>query len=164
MKPSAFSALTTAAVFACAVPLVAQSSATTTAQRSDRFDTGKEITLTGCVEKNKSGGHFLTHAMMAPGAPGAAASTTTASGSTATTGTTGTTASTTTTTPASASTWNLENGHDLDRYINQKVQVVGHPEKSTSGDEVKGTTGPETKARDFDVKSVRAISGSCSEK
>jgi hypothetical protein len=41
------------------------------------------------------------------------------------------------------------------------VEVTGHPEKTTSGDEVKGTTGPEIKARDFDVKSVKVVARSC---
>ncbi|SRR5581483_9289112 len=159
MRASGFSAFTTAAVFALAVPVIAQSSAaTTTAQKSERYDS-KQITLTGCIEKNKSGGHFLTHASMSPDESAAAGTSTT----TSTTGTTGRTATTTTTAPseASATTWNLENGKDLDRYVNQKVEVIGHPEKSTSGDEVKGTTGPEVQARDLDVLSVKVISSSC---
>ncbi len=162
MRASGFSAFTTAAVFALAVPAIAQSSAaTTTAQKSERYDS-KQITLTGCIEKNKSGGHFLTHASMSPD-ESAAAGTSTTTGTTSTTGTTGSTATTTTTAPstASATTWNLENGKDLDRYVNQKVEVIGHPEKSSSGDEVKGTTGPEVQARDLDVLSVKVISSSC---
>ena len=57
--------------------------------------------------------------------------------------------------------WNLENGHDLDRYLNQQIEVTGRAKKDTSGDELKGTTGHEMQARDFDVKSVTRIADSC---
>ena len=153
-----FAALIAASAVAMAAPVIGQSSATTTAD-------DKDMTLIGCVQKNKSGGYWLTETKSAAITPGSSAATTTA-----TTGTTGTSGATTTTTSedkdrASASShamWNLENGHDLDKYVNQTIQVTGRAKKSTSGDEVKGTTGREMEARDFDVKSVKLIAPSCS--
>jgi hypothetical protein len=137
-----------AALFACATAAAAQTSATTTGERWD----AKQSTITGCVEKNKSGGFFLTHAM--------SQETSSPASHPSTTGTAGHTATTTSST--SATTWNLENGDHLDRYVGQKVQVMGRAEKSTSGDQLKGTTGShEIKARDFDVKSVKMISTTC---
>jgi hypothetical protein len=58
--------------------------------------------------------------------------------------------------------WNLQNGHDLDQYVNQTIELTGRAKSSTSGDELKGTKGHEMEARDFDVKSVRRIAASCS--
>ena len=58
--------------------------------------------------------------------------------------------------------WNLKNGKDLDRYVNQKIQVTGRAKNDTSGDKLKGTTGHELDARDFDVKSVTKVADSCS--
>jgi hypothetical protein len=153
-----FIALCTASALGLAVPLIAQST-TTTAKYDD-----KDTTITGCVQKNKSGGFWLTDAM--PASKGSASSSTTAS---STSGTTGTTGSATTTADdkdisraASHRMWNLENAHDLDRYVNQKIEVTGRAKKDTSGDELVGTTGREMQARDFDVKSVTLVATSCS--
>ena len=55
-----------------------------------------------------------------------------------------------------------ENASDLEKYVNQTVQVTGKARDSTSGDEVKGTTGSEINARDFRVNSMKAVAGSCS--
>jgi len=65
-------------------------------------------------------------------------------------------------TAAAYGLWNLENGKDLDKFVNQRVQVVGHAKNDTSGDELKGTTGGEMQARDFDVKSITMLARSCS--
>jgi hypothetical protein len=134
-------------------PVLAQST-----RSSEQYDS-KDTTITGCLQKNKSGGFWLTDAMI--DSAGAKASTTTAD----TTGTSG--ASTTTSgdkdvrRATARGLWNLENGKDLDRYLNQRIQVTGRAKKDTSGDELKGTTGKEMDARDFDVKSVTKIADSC---
>ncbi len=113
------------------------------------------VTLQGCVQKTKSGGHWLTNAMLT-------------SGTNAAVGTTGTA-------PARAQdehvdlsklpisavqTWNLEDGEHLDRYVNQKVQVMGQAEDSQSGDKLVGASGPEMHARDIKVQMVKVI-GTC---
>jgi hypothetical protein len=129
-------------------PLLAQST-----RPNEQYDP-KDTTITGCLQKNKSGGFWLTDASI--DSAGAKASTTT-----------GTTGAATTTTDkdvrraTARGLWNLENGKDLDRYLNQRIQVTGRAKKDTSGDELKGTTGKEMDARDFDVKSVTKISDSC---
>jgi hypothetical protein len=130
-------------------PLLAQST-----RPSEQYDP-KDTTITGCLQKNKSGGFWLTDASI--DSAGAKTSTTT-----------GTTGAATTTTgdkdvrrATARGLWNLENGKDLDRYLNQRIQVTGRAKKDTSGDELKGTTGKEMDARDFDVKSVTKISDSC---
>src|SRR3954463_4108677 len=151
-------ALCTASLVATALPLLAQSS-----RPSAQYDS-KDTTIVGCLEKNKSGGFWLTNAMV--DSAGAKASTTTSD----TTGTTGSAAATTTADQddkkdarraMAHGLWNLENGKDLDRYLNQQIQVTGRAKKDTSGDELKGTTGKEMDARDFDVKSVTKVSDSC---
>jgi hypothetical protein len=124
----------------------------------------KDITLTGCLEKNKSGGFWLTHATSAA-EPNSAATTTAPGATTADRAPkpSSTTADDKDLRSATAHrTWNLENGKNLDQYINQRIQVTGRAKNDTSGDELKGTTGGEIQARDFDVKSVRFIAASCS--
>lgn len=156
-----------AALAAQSTTTTAQSSATTT---SDKWD-AKEITVTGCVEKTKSGGYFL----MASSAdmPGAATTPTGTSGTmppssttTAGAGAATTTSGSTTTTAEAGNTkgsaWNLGQSDKLERYVGQRVTVVGHPEKDTSGDQLKGTKGPgEIQAQDLDVKTVTVVSASC---
>jgi hypothetical protein len=166
-------ALCAASAVAMTAPLMGQAQTTTA-------DSAKDMTLTGCLQKNKSGGYWLTNVSAGDASASAAATTTeprgAASSTTADNSAGSTTAATGTTGSASASTtagtsgsrasagvnWNLENGKDLDQFVNQKIQVTGHAKGSTSGDEVKGTTGREQEARDFDVKSVRMIAASCS--
>jgi len=136
-------------------PLLAQSN-TPSSQQYDAKDT----TITGCLQKNKSGGFWLTNATIdAAGSKSSAATSDT-------TGTTGTSATTTSgdkdvRQATARGMWNLENGKDLDRYLNQQIQVTGRAKKDTSGDELKGTTGGEMQARDFDVKTVTRISSAC---
>jgi hypothetical protein len=150
-------AFCTASLLATALPLLAQSSRSTA-----QYD-AKETTIVGCLEKNKSGGYWLTNAIVESAGAKSGATTTGAT----TTGTTGATSTTTTTTDKDVrkatahGLWNLENGKDLDRYLNQQIQVTGRAKKDTSGDELKGTTGHEQQARDFDVKSVTRIAASC---
>ena len=132
-------------------PLLAQST-----RSSEQYDS-KDTTITGCLQKNKSGGFWLTDSMI--DSAGGKASTTTA-------GTSGSSATTTSgdkdvRRATAHGLWNLENGKDLDRYLNKQIQVTGRAKKDTSGDELKGTTGKEMQARDFDVESVTKISDSC---
>ena len=146
-------AFTAAAAVAAAIPLSAQT-------KRAPVSSDKEITLTGCVQKNKSGGYWLTRASIADRA---SASTTTAD--TTTTGTTGSATTTADNDMRSATNnrmWNLGTQKDVEKYLNQRVEVIGHAKNDTSGDQLKGTKGGEMQARDFDVKSIRMISGSCS--
>jgi len=163
-----------AAAVSMTLPLFAQQSSSTTAAGQSSTTTagqsstttadskGKdEMTLTGCVEKNKSGGYWLLTRDGAAGAdPSAAAAPKGTSGSSSTT------APVAREKTASGAPghrfWNLENASDIQKYANQMVEVTGHAKASRSGDEVKGTTGSEIEARDFDVKSVKMIAGSCS--
>ena len=126
-----------------------------------RVSSDKDITLTGCVQKNKSGGYWLTNATIGDEHAGASSSSST------TTGTTGTSSATTTAdndlrSATNNRMWNLGTQKDVEKYVNQKIQVVGHAKNDTSGDQLKGTRGGEMQARDFDVKSIRLISPSCS--
>lgn len=150
-----FIAVCSASLIGLTLPVFAQSSRAT-----GQYDE-KDTTITGCLEKNKSGGFWLINAVVE--SAGAKSSTTTSD--TTTTGTTGSSATTSGDKDVRRATghgrWNLENGKDLDRYVNQQVQVTGRAKKDTSGDELKGTTGPEKEARDFHVKSVTRIASSC---
>lgn len=153
-------AFCTASLISTALPIAAQSS-----RSSAQYDP-KETTISGCLQKNKSGGFWLTDAVIESAGP-KSSTTTGTSGSTATT-TAGSTATSTTTSDdkdvrraTRNGLWNLENGKDLDRYLNQRIEVTGRAKKDTSGDELKGTTGSEMQARDFDVKSVTRLASSC---
>ena len=158
------SAFLTAGLLACGFAAADQSATTTTDKKWD----SKEITVAGCVEKTKSGGYFLM-ASSEMGAPSAATGTsgTTTAGTTAGAATAGTTTTTGATTTESKSgrastTWNLGQSDKLERYVGQRVQVIGRPEHDTSGDQLKGThRAGEIKARDIDVKSVTVLAPSC---
>jgi hypothetical protein len=117
---------------------------------TDKKWDSKEITVSGCVEKTKSGGYFLV--------PSEHSRT-----SRDTEGTSGT--ATTTTTDSARShergTWNLGQADKLERYVGQRVEVIGRPEHDTSGDQLKGTHGGEVKARDIDVKSIAVLAPTC---
>jgi len=139
-----------AAAVSMTLPLFAQQPSTTTAGSASTTADKDEVTLTGCVEKNKSGGFWL---MTRDGAANSPAPTGTSGGAT--------TADKTSSGAPGNRYWNLENASDIEKYVNQTVQVTGRPKDSTTGDEVKGTTGPEAKARDFHVKSVQPIAGTC---
>jgi hypothetical protein len=134
-----------ASLISTALPLLAQSS-----QSSAQYDE-KETTISGCLEKNKSGGFWLTDAVIE-----------TAGQKSKVAGTSGSKPPDKDMRRAMANgLWNLENGKDLDRYLNQRIEVIGRAKRDTSGDELKGTKGPELHARDFDVKSVTRIAASC---
>src|SRR4051795_6717323 len=139
-----------AATTALAIPVFAQTERAPVSKE-------KEITLTGCVQKNKSGGYWLTNATIGDEDAGASSSTST------TTGTTGATSATTKVdndlrSATNNRMWNLGTQKDVEKYLNQKVEVMGHAKNDTSGDELKGTHGGEMQASDFDVKSIRLIS------
>jgi hypothetical protein len=123
-----------------------------TAQTSDaaqeKMEKSKEMTITGCVEQNKSGGYWLTHAM--------------SDSSTMPKGTSGTAMPSSDSSAMKGMSWNLEGGKDLDKHVGHKIEVTGHAKGDTSGDQVKGTTGDkEMQARDFDVSSMKMIASTC---
>jgi hypothetical protein len=142
----------------CAASIIGSIPVAASAQSSrpnSQYDE-KDSTITGCLQKNKSGGFWLTDAAVE------------AAGAKSKTAVPGTDRPTATTgdkdvqRATEKGLWNLKNGKDLDRYVNQKIQVTGRAKNDTSGDKLKGTTGHELDARDFDVKSVTKISDSCS--
>ena len=143
-------ALCAASIIGIPVATSAQSSHT-----NSQYDE-KDSTITGCLQKNKSGGFWLTSAAVEEAG---------AKSKTAVPGD-GRPAATTGDKDVQRATaqglWNLKNGKDLDRYVNQKIQVTGRAKNDTSGDKLKGTTGHEVDARDFDVKSVTKVADSCS--
>jgi len=104
---------------------------TTTPQRSTTNDKSThDVTVTGCLAKDASGGFTLTNAHV----DNNMSSTTTGAGATTTAGTTGatTTGSPTSTNPsgsnmsnAPAMTWMLMGGTDLEKHVGHKIQVTG---------------------------------------
>jgi len=143
-------ALCAASIIGIPVAASAQSSRT-----NSQYDE-KESTITGCLQKNKSGGFWLTDAAVEAAG---------AKSKTAVPGTgrpTATTGDKDVQLATAQGLWNLKNGKELDRYVNQKIQVTGRAKNDTSGDKLKGTTGHELDARDFDVKSVTKVADSCS--
>jgi hypothetical protein len=143
-------ALCTASIIA--IPLATSAQSTRTNSQYDE----KNSTITGCLQKNKSGGFWLTEASVEAAGAKSKTVVTGSGGAVATTGEKDVQRAT------AQGLWNLKNGKDLDRYVNQKIQVTGRPKNDTSGDKLKGTTGHELDARDFDVKSVTKVADSCS--
>jgi hypothetical protein len=144
--PAACAAL----AFGFAAALAAQTNDTnsTTAHKHSTTRAGKNITVTGCLDKNSSGEFTLTNASVGRA-----------------TGTSGTAKSKSSVAGDDTRTWKLENGKDLNKYVGHKVLVTGQPDATTSSHEEKGTSGTsgsESSARDLDVKSVRSLSSSCS--
>ena len=126
-----------------------------------------ETTLTGCLEKNKSGGFWLTKAMAASGSSGAVGTSGSATaGATGTAGTAGHGAA------AAGMIYNLEGdgkpgGPDLEKHVGQKVEVTGKVDDTKSSDKLKApsaaaaTGDKELDAQDFHVASIKMIAGSC---
>ena len=122
-------ALCFAAAFSIAT-LGAQTTTTTPGQRSATNDKAThDVTITGCLAKDASGGFTLNNAHV----DNTMASTTTGAGATTTAGTTGatTTGSPTSTNPSGsnmsntpAMTWMLM-GNDLEKHVGHKIQVTG---------------------------------------
>ena len=149
----------TVAALALALPVAAQ----TTAQQNSRTremneHNDKAVTITGCLQRNDSGGFWLTNAKMSSKANEPTGTSGSATASSATTAESSKEAS-------ASNTWNLKNGHDLDKYVGHKIEVTGTPQHSTRGDTMKGTTGTtehEIQARDIDVKTVKSVASTCS--
>jgi hypothetical protein len=191
MKRTA-SGLCVAAVMAWAVTLGAQTSTTPAQRSSTTTDKMHDVTVTGCLARDASGGFMLNNARMET-----EASTTTTTGST-------TTAGATTTAPrtnagaamsnAPAMNWVLSGSNDLDKHVGHRIQVTGKtswdstmsrtsttsaagagttaatPEPTTT---TAGTTGTRDEQRKgdrdargmqprLDVQSIKMISASCS--
>lgn len=144
----------------------------------------RQTTLQGCLQKNKSGGFWLTKAMPASMSASSNGSPTSATGSTSTqpgtAGTSGTTAPRPSDSAASmprtgaAMTYNLEEmdgkvgSMDLDKHVGHKVEVVGRVDDTKSSDKLKtgaGATaanqGGEMDAQDFHIASIRMLDGNC---
>jgi hypothetical protein len=179
-----------AAAMACAVSLGAQTPSTTTAQRSSTTDKKHDVTVTGCLAKDASGGFMLNNAQV----DNAASATTTTGGSTTTAGgATTTTSRSAGMSNAPAMSWMLMGGSDLDKHVGHKIQVTGKTEWDSSMSHTStasaagagttaaqpdptttaGTTGTveqqRTRNRDahgaqpmLDVQSIKMIASSCS--
>src|SRR5262245_58075905 len=121
-----------AAAVSMTLPLFAQqSSSTTTAGQSSTTTAGQsstttadskskdEMTLTGCVEKNKSGGYWL---LTRDGAAGGEARPAAPTGTSGSSSTTAPVAREKTASGAPGHRfWNLENASDIQKYANQMV-------------------------------------------
>jgi hypothetical protein len=131
-----------------------------TADRS--ADRNAQTTLTGCLEKNKSGGFWLTKAMPASGSASAAV------GTSGTAGAAGTSAS------AKGMVYNLEEidgqvgNLDLDKHVGHKIEVTGRVDDTKSSDQPKSPSSAaaaagdqEIDAQDFHIASVKMIAASC---
>src|SRR5262245_31277740 len=108
----------------------------------------KETTVTGCLEKNKSGGFWLTHATA-----GAAQMSTPPAQQPATRDSN------------AGQIYDLKNikdtVKDVDQHVNHKMEVTGIIENTTSGDERRGGADRELEARDFNVKAIKMVSATC---
>lgn len=143
--------LCAAAAFGCAVTLGAQATSTDQTSRSSK-KSGREMTVTGCIEKSADGSYLLMNASSSEGS-----STTGTTGSTSGTPPTGEppTAGTPPTTrggspayspsgsAATATTWRLVGGKDLDKHVGHKIEVTGRADSSGSSDRSRA---PETSA------------------
>ncbi len=150
----------------------------TTTDRADsqmNRDTS-ETTVQGCLEKNKSGGYWLTRAMAnnASGTSGAVGT----SGST--TPSTGATASAGSSQAGAGMVYNLEEvdgkvgNDDLDKHVGHKVEVTGRVDDTKSSDQLKrndqsapaapsgAAADREIDAQDFHISSIKMIAANCS--
>ena len=139
----------------------------------------RDITVTGCLQRDANGGYILANAQVEPDATKSSTTgTTTGTAATTTTEATGTSGIS-----ATRKTWKLEGStSDLDMHLGHKVQVTGReasassssPATSTTTGTTTGTTGTtatgEQRAksssdsdasRRLDVRSVKMISSSC---
>lgn len=132
---------------------------------------GADTTVQGCLEKNKSGGYWLTRVMMSPsGSSPVGTSGGTSPGATGTTGT-----SSGGSQAGAGLVYNLEEmdgkvgGTDLDKHIGHKVEVSGRLDDTKSSDQLKRSNPPaagaptdrEIDAQDFHVSSIKMIAASC---
>jgi hypothetical protein len=162
-----------AAVFGLAVSLGAQTTSSTTQTKSSDE---KEITVTGCLQRDSSGSGFvLANAMVDDGMKSSSSGATGTTGGTSTaTSTTGSATGATSATPDSMNAYKLEgSSSDLEKHVGHKIQVTGRAPSmnsstsstttttGTTGSTTTGATTKETSKR-LDVKSVKMISSSCS--
>jgi len=175
--------LSMAAAFLAAATLGAQTTSTpppTSQSQSSMHDRSdnSDVTVTGCLQKGADGNYILTNATMG-------ADTSTTSGTTGTTGETSGATSTSSarsssgTMAASATTWRLSGGKDLDKHVGHKIQVTGKttwdpamshtsaasPDPSTTAGgatTTAGTSGSRGMQPHLDVQSIKMISTSCS--
>jgi hypothetical protein len=171
MRNRFFTAACAAAAIGLAMPVAAQSTTSTaqpqsqSQQRMNNED--QQMTITGCLERNKSGEFWLTNAQVTN--PMSAENRTETGTEAGTTGTTGSTATGTTGTSGTlpqaraGRIFNLEGGDHMDQYVGQQIRVVGNPKDDTSADQLKNTpdNDQQVKARDFDVKSVETVASTC---
>lgn len=122
-------------------------------QQAQESDESKMTTIVGCLEKNNSGGFWLTKGMMSSSATNRS----TATSGAAQDRTAGSNM-------GKGTVYNLENGTDLDKHVGHKIEVSGRLDDDTSGDKPAGAGdgSKEIKARDFHVKSMKMISTTCS--
>src|SRR5437588_11830836 len=125
-----------AAAFGLAVTLGAQTTTTTSQARPTMDHDHDNIAVTGCLQRDASGGFILANAHVDTNANRSGSTTTTAGTTTTTgttTGTTGTTTGTTATTGAEAggsmmppATWKLEGASsELDHHVGHRVTIAG---------------------------------------
>lgn len=138
------------------IAAAASAQQTTAGQQAPKDRMSKETTITGCLEKTQSGGFWLTKATQ-----GSAGTETTANRPPSSP------AASTQAGQSASMTYNLEKGKDLDAHVGHRIEVTGTLEDEHSGDRLQGQAEgraekSEMKARDFEVKSVRMISPSCS--
>jgi len=143
-----------------------QSGQSQSATADRNADGNAQTTLTGCLEKNKSGGFWLTKAMPASGSASGAVGTSGTAGATGTAGTAGTAAS------SKGMVYNLEEidgkvgNLDLDKHVGQKIEVTGRVDDTKSSDQLKSPSSAaagdrEIDAQDFHIASVKMIAASC---
>jgi hypothetical protein len=162
-------ALGIAAALGFAVSLGAQTPTSTTPSQSSM--SSKEVNVTGCLARGSDGKFTLTNARIEPASSSTTAGTTGTAGATTTAGATSPAGSGS---AASAMTWALSGGTDLDKHVGHKITVTGRtswdatksgsatsapsPTTTTAG----ATTTADSKGPELDVQSVKMIAASCS--
>ena len=164
-----------AAVFGLAVSLCAQVSTAPKPQTQSTNDRDS-IVVSGCLQKDASGGFTLANAQIEPARTDAATAGPAAGN--APSGTTGATAPAPAAEAPVPANWTIESSEaDLSQHVGHRVQATGRriavganpaatgaTSGATAGDEAKPRTGAgdTDAARRLDVKSIKMISSSCS--
>ncbi|MGE3509741.1 MAG: hypothetical protein AB7N65_12750 [Vicinamibacterales bacterium] len=133
-------------------------------------DRNAQTTVTGCLEKNKSGGFWLTKAMPAAESTSGAAGTSGTAGAAGTAATAGTAGNAVS---PKGMVYNLEEidgrvgNLDLDKHVGHKIEVTGRVDDTKSSDKPKSATSAagagdqEIDAQDFHISSVKMVAASC---